>query len=56
LAGYQSEITRIQEVLRSLPSSCRSKGWFGMISYSEEQTMDVTVNTSKGGVAILPAM
>ena len=45
MAGYQAEITRIREILRTLPSSCRPSGWVGVISYFEEQAMDITINT-----------
>lgn len=45
MAGYQAEITRIREILRTLPASCRLDGWVGVISYFEERTMEITINT-----------
>ena len=53
IAGYESEITRIREVLRLLPDSCRQKGWVGLINYFEELSMDgeTTVNGANGSTS-----
>jgi hypothetical protein len=40
IAGYESEIARIKEVLRMLPESCRPSGWIGHIQYREQRTME----------------
>jgi hypothetical protein len=49
MAGYQSEIDRIKDVLKSLPDSCRPDGWVGLIHYVEEKVMSATITVSKSG-------
>lgn len=36
IAGYDSEIQRIKDVLRMLPPTCRPTGWVGTIRFHEE--------------------
>lgn len=51
IAGYQAEITRIRQILRTLPASCRQTGWVGVIIYTENKSIDVatSVNNPKNG-------
>lgn len=43
IAGYDSEIARIKEVLRMLPPSCRPSGWIGHIQFHEEAKIERNV-------------
>jgi hypothetical protein len=40
IAGYESEIQRIKDVLKMLPKNCRPSGWIGHIQYREERRME----------------
>ena len=40
IAGYESEVARIKQVLRMLPDECRPNGWIGTIQYVEERVME----------------
>jgi len=52
IAGYESEIARIKDVLRMLPASCRPSGWFGYIEYREERAMEKDTRLPPGEVRV----
>ena len=52
IAGYESEIARIKEVLRMLPASCRPSGWIGFIDYREERTMEKNTPLPPGEIRV----
>ena len=52
IAGYESEIERIKEVLRMLPASCRPSGWTGFIDYREERTMEKNTPLPPGEIRL----
>ena len=49
IAGYDSEIERIGEILRMLPATCRPSGWIGHIYYFEQKTMKTQRTIQPGG-------
>jgi hypothetical protein len=52
IAGYESEIARIKEVLRMLPASCRPSGWIGFIDYREERAMEKNTTLPPGEIRV----
>lgn len=48
IAGYESEIKRILEILQRLPATCRPSGWIGHIYYFETKLVE-TQRTMKPG-------
>ena len=52
IAGYESEIERIKEVLRMLPASCRPSGWIGFIEYHEDRTVEKNAALPPGEIRL----
>lgn len=52
IAGYESEIARIRDVLKGMPPQCQHSGWVGTIYYFEETRVDTQAGSTQSSTVV----